>query len=37
MKDGRFKQGVHYIKEFKGLKPKIIFIESAIINFKGIK
>lgn len=37
MKDGRFKQGVHYTKEFKGLKSKIVFIESAIINFKGIK
>ncbi len=37
MKDGRFKPGVHYNKEFKGLKSKIVFIESAIINFKGNK
>jgi hypothetical protein len=36
-KDGRLKQGKHYIKSLKGNKAKIIFIESAIKEFKENK
>lgn len=36
MKDGRLKQNIHYIKEIKGNKTKITFIESAIKNLKGV-
>jgi len=32
--DGRFKLNVHYRKEIKRGKPKIVFIESAIEQFK---
>lgn len=32
--DGRFKINVHYKKEIKGIKPKITFIESGILDFK---
>lgn len=32
--DGRFKLNVHYRKEIKQGKPKIVFIESAIEQFK---
>ena len=34
MNDGRLKRGKHYTKDIKGSKPKITFIESAIIDFK---
>ena len=34
MNDGRLKIGKHYTKDIKGSKPKITFIESAIIDFK---
>lgn len=34
MNDGRFKQGIHYKKTIKGKRVNIIFVESAIINFK---
>ena len=34
MNDGRFIPGVHFTKEFKGKKPKITFVKSAIIEFK---
>lgn len=37
MKDGRLKRGKHYIKEMKGNKSKITFIENAIIDFKERK
>lgn len=37
LKDGRFKEGIHFIKELKGKKAKIVFIESAIKDFKGSK
>ena len=36
-KDGRFKQGKHFIKSLKGNKAKITFIESAIKEFKENK
>ena len=36
-KDGRFKQGKHFIKSLKRNKAKIIFIESAIKEFKENK
>lgn len=36
-KDGRLKQGKHFIKSLKGNKAKIIFIESAIKEFKENK
>jgi predicted DNA-binding transcriptional regulator AlpA len=32
--DGRLKQGVHYKKTLKGKRVNIIFVESAIVNFK---
>ena len=32
--DGRLKQGVHYKKTIKGKRVNIIFVESAIVNFK---
>lgn len=34
---GVFKKGVHYEKEIKGKRIKILFVESAIINFKELK
>ena len=34
MNDGRLKQGVHYKKTLKGKRVNIIFVESAIVNFK---
>ena len=34
MCDGRLKQGIHYFKEIKGRKVKIVFIESGIRAFK---
>lgn len=34
MKDGRLKQGKHFIKDFKNNRFKIIFVESAIKEFK---
>ena len=34
MKDGRLKQGKHFIKEFKNNRFKIVFIESAIKELK---
>ena len=37
MKDGRLKQGKHFIKEFKNNRFKIIFVESAIIKLKELK
>ncbi len=37
MQDGRLKEGVHFTKELKGKKPKITFVESAIIRFKESK
>ncbi len=37
MNDGRLKRGKHYIKEIKGNKSKITFIENAIIDFKENK
>ena len=36
-KDGRLKQGKHFIKSLKGNKAKITFIESAIKEFKENK
>ena len=32
--DGRLKQGVHYKKTLKGKRVNIIFVESAIVDFK---
>ena len=32
--DGRLKQGVHYKKTLKGKRVNIIFVESAIMDFK---
>ena len=37
MKDGRLKQGKHYTKSIKLNRTKIIFIESAIKEFKENK
>ncbi|TLP41076.1 helix-turn-helix transcriptional regulator [Arcobacter arenosus] len=37
MKDGRFRQGKHFIKNIKGNKSKISFIESAIKEYKEKK
>lgn len=34
MNDGRLKQNIHYVKELKGNKSKITFIESAIRELK---
>ena len=34
MKDGRFKQGVHFTKAIKGKKIRITFVEDAILDFK---
>jgi hypothetical protein len=34
MKDGRLKQGKHFVKSLKGNKAKIVFIESAIKELK---
>ncbi len=34
MKDGRLKQGKHFTKEFKNNRFKIVFVESAIKEFK---
>jgi hypothetical protein len=34
MKDGRLKQGKHFVKSLKGNKAKIDFIESAIKELK---
>lgn len=34
MKDGRFKQDIHFTKEIKGNKTKITFIESAVKSYK---
>ncbi|PUE63303.1 hypothetical protein, partial [Arcobacter caeni] len=34
MNDGRLKEGVHFIKELKGRKAKITFIESGIRGYK---
>jgi predicted DNA-binding transcriptional regulator AlpA len=34
MNDGRLKQGVHYKKTLKGKRVNIIFVESAIVDFK---
>jgi hypothetical protein len=34
MKDGRLEQGKHFIKDFKNNRFKIIFVESAIKEFK---
>lgn len=34
---GKLKENIHYIKEFKGNKPKITFIESAIIGLRKDK
>lgn len=35
--DGRLKQGIHYQKTLKGKRVNIIFVESAIVNFKEKK
>lgn len=38
IKDGRFKQNVHYIKQIKGKKIMISFIEDGILAYKkGLK
>jgi hypothetical protein len=37
MNDGRLKQGIHYNKTLNGNRVKIIFVESAIVNFKEKK
>lgn len=37
MNDGRFKEGIHYKKTLKGKRVNIIFVESAIVNFKEKK
>ena len=34
MNDGRFKQGTHFKKTIKGKRVNIIFVESAIVDFK---
>lgn len=34
MKDGRLKEGKHFVKSLKGNKAKIVFIESTIKEFK---
>ncbi|NQY23774.1 MAG: hypothetical protein HRT41_07045 [Campylobacteraceae bacterium] len=34
MKDGRLKINIHFIREIKGNKTKITFIESGILEFK---
>lgn len=34
MKDGRLKINIHFIREIKGNKSKITFIESGILEFK---
>ena len=34
MKDGRLKQGKHFIKEFNNNRFKIVFVESAIKELK---
>lgn len=34
LRDGRFLEGVHFTKELKGKKNKIVFISSAIVNYK---
>jgi len=37
MKDGRFKENIHFIKEIKGKKIKITFVEDGILAFKQKK
>ena len=37
MNDGRLKEGIHYKKTLKGKRVNIIFVESAIVNFKEKK
>ena len=35
--DGRFRQGIHFIKSLNKKRAKIVFIESAIINYRESK
>jgi|GEM_PF-1034055 len=37
MKDGRFKENIHFKKEIKGKKIKITFVEDGILAFKQKK
>jgi len=37
MKDGRFKENIHFTKEIKGKKIKITFVEDGILAFKKQK
>jgi len=37
LKDGRFKESIHYHRQIKNNRYKIIFVESAIIEYKAIK
>lgn len=34
IKDGRFKENIHYIKEIKGKAIKITFVEDGILTYK---
>lgn len=34
IKDGRFKEGVHYKKTLNGKRVNIVFVESTIVRFK---
>lgn len=38
IKDGRFKQNIHYVKQIKGKKIMISFVENGILAYKkGLK
>jgi len=37
LKDGRFQEGIHFKKEFKNKRNRIVFVESSIVKYKGKK